>query len=41
MTPTQSYYLDLFVNFLFWGLWIAMFVTAVEALFPVLQGRKK
>ena len=41
MTPTQAYYLDFFLNSLFWGLWITMFVTAVDALFPVLQGRRK
>jgi hypothetical protein len=41
MTPTQAHLLDFILNSVFWGLWIALFITAVEALFPVLQGRRK
>ena len=41
MTPTQAHTLDIVLNSIFWGLWFALFVTAVESLFPVLQGRKK
>jgi hypothetical protein len=41
MTQATAETIDILINGAFWGTWLALAVTAIESLFPVLQGRKK